>query len=148
MKETSMSAVSHPTRAAHALSSPRFGGFLWRLVRRSTRIMLPLAGRRWNPIFAIVEHRGRRSGRIYRTPVAVRRVDGGFVLALAFGAQVDWYRNLVAGSGGVLRWRARDYPIGAPRAIDAETAISTFMLIQRVALRAGRIDGYIRVDDR
>jgi hypothetical protein len=34
--------------------------------------MLPLAGKRWNPIFAVAEHRGRKSGRQYVTPVAAR----------------------------------------------------------------------------
>jgi hypothetical protein len=42
---------------------PRFGGVLWRAVRVLNPIMLRLAGKRWNPIFAVAEHRGRKSGR-------------------------------------------------------------------------------------
>ena len=125
----------------------RFGGILWRLVRRTTALMLPFAGHRWNPIFAVLEHRGRRTGRQYATPIAVRRVGHGFVIALAFGAQVDWYRNLVVAGGGSLRWRGQTYHIGAPELIDADRGIATFLLIQRAALRLGGIDAFIRVPD-
>lgn len=122
---------------------PRFGGVLWRLTRRTTRLALPLAGKRWNPIFAVVEHRGRRTGRSYRTPVAARRTPDGFVVSLAFGAQVDWHRNLLAARGGVLRWRGVDHRVGAPVALAAADASRTFNAVQRLALRLARIDGYV-----
>src|SRR5438552_12222350 len=96
---------------------PRFGGVLWRLSRRTNGWALPLAGRRWNPILALVMHRGRRSGRPYGTPVAARRIADGFIISLAFGAQVDWYRNLVAAGGGAIRWRGRDYDVTGPETI-------------------------------
>jgi len=126
---------------------PRFGGVLWRVARALNPIMLPLAGKRWNPIFAVAEHRGRKSGRQYVTPVAARRVDNGFVISLAFGAQVGWYRNFVAAPGGTIRWRGCAYPVGAPERIDVATALPAFMLIQRLALRIARVDGYVRVRD-
>jgi deazaflavin-dependent oxidoreductase (nitroreductase family) len=128
-------------------AKPRFGGVLRRVARALNPIMLPLAGKRWNPIFAVAEHRGRKSGRLYVTPVAARRVDDGFVISLAFGAQVEWYRNLVAAEGGTIRWRGRAYPVGAPYRIDIATALPEFMLIQRLALRLARVDGYVRVRD-
>jgi hypothetical protein len=77
--------------------------------------------------------------------VAARRVRDGFVIALAFGAQVEWYRNLVAAQGGTIRWRGRAHPVGAPERIDM--AMPAFMFVQRLALRFGRVDGYVRVRD-
>ena len=136
------------TTSIHPASPPRFGGSLWRLARATSSLGRPFAGKRWNPAFAIVDHRGRTSGRAYSTPVAVRRVDAGFVLALAFGAQVDWYRNLVAAGGGTLRWRGDEYIVGAPERMDQAAAIATFHLVQRLALRAGRIEGFILLPDR
>jgi deazaflavin-dependent oxidoreductase (nitroreductase family) len=130
-----------------ASPKPRFGGVLWRAARALNPIMLPLAGKRWNPIFAVAEHRGRKSGRQYVTPVAARRVDDGFVISLAFGAQVEWYRNFVAAQGGTIRWRGRAYPEGAPERIDMTTALPAFMLVQRLALRIAGVDGYVRVRD-
>jgi deazaflavin-dependent oxidoreductase (nitroreductase family) len=126
---------------------PRFGGVLWRLSRRVRSLVRPLAGKGWNPVFAVVLHRGRRTGRRYETTVAARRVAGGFVVSLAFGRQVDWHRNLLAAGGGQIRWRGREYAIGAPEPVDVTTGLATFHPILRLVLRLGRIDGYIRVPD-
>ena len=142
-----MIARSETTPFGQEGRAPLFGGALWRGARRTHRLLLPLAGRRWNPIFAVVEHRGRKSGRLYRAPVAARRVDGGFVISVAFGAQVDWHKNLVAARGGAIRWKGTEYPVGAPRHIGLEEGISTFNPVQRFFLRIGRVNGYIRVDD-
>ena len=127
--------------------SPRLNGLFLRGARATSGLMLPLAGKRWNPIFSVVRHTGRRSGRTFETPIAARRVEDGFVLALAFGRGAQWYRNLLAAGGGVIRWRGAEYPVGAPEPIDAEPAIATFNAVQRAGLRAARIDGYIHVPD-
>jgi deazaflavin-dependent oxidoreductase (nitroreductase family) len=140
---TSNQLAAEMTMPRAAPAKPRFGGVLWRIVRRTNRIMLPLAGKRWNPIWAIVEHRGRRSGRAHSTPVAARRVGDGFVISLAFGAQVDWYRNLLAAGGGTLHWRGRVYRIGTPRPIDAIQGLAAFNPLQRLLLRIARIDGFV-----
>ena len=133
--------------AATTAPTPRFGGILWKLARTTSPLTMPLAGKRWNPVFAVIQHRGRNSGRPYATPVAARRTAGGFVIALAFGAQVDWYRNLVAAGGGSLRWRGQMYAVDAPVAIDPDIGLASFHLIQRAALRIGGIDAFIRLPD-
>ena len=126
---------------------PRFGGFLWRLSRFTSPLTLPLAGKRWNPIFAVVEHQGRRTGRRYEAPVAARRTAGGFVISLAFGAQVDWYKNLLAADGGTIRWRGRAYRVTEPERITSATALAAFNPVQRLFLRIGGVDGYVQVRD-
>lgn len=126
---------------------PRLGGLFLRCARATAGLMRPLAGNRWNPIFSVVRHVGRRSGTTFETPVAARRIDGGFVLALAFGSGAHWYRNLVAARGGVIRWRGVDYPVGAPEPIGVGLAVATFNAVQRAGLRAADIDGYVRLSD-
>ena len=129
-------------------ASPRsHGGVLLWMARFTTPFMLRTAGRRWNPIFSSVEHVGRRSGRSYSAPVAARRTTDGFVISLAFGAQVDWYRNLVAAGGGTIRWRERAYRIGPPTRIERPEAIAAFHPLQRLFLRLAGIDGYLHVRD-
>jgi deazaflavin-dependent oxidoreductase (nitroreductase family) len=144
------------TQAAHVepnpsaelpVRPPRFGGVLWRLSRRTNGWALPLAGRRWNPILGLVIHRGRRSGRPYATPVAARRVADGFIMSLAFGAQVDWHRNLVVAGGGTIRWRGRDYEVAGPETIGADEGGAAFDPVQRLFLRLAGVDGFIRVRD-
>ncbi len=70
---TLSAAPTQPTElreTAGPAPKPRFGGVLWRISRLTRPAMLPLAGKRWSPIFAVVGHRGRKTGRVYRTPVA------------------------------------------------------------------------------
>lgn len=147
MTATPSRSLATTHRRGQPAPPPRFGGVFWRLARMTNRATLPLAGKRWNPIFAVVEHRGRRSGRQHATPVAARRVDDGFVISLAFGVQVDWYRNLVAAGGGTIRWRGVEYRVTAPETIDPRAGVAVFHPVQRLLLRLTGIDGYIRVRD-
>jgi deazaflavin-dependent oxidoreductase (nitroreductase family) len=139
--------TTEPRETAGPAAKPRFGGVLWRISRVTGPAMLPLAGKHWNPIFAVVEHRGRKTGRVYCTPVAARRSGEGFTIALAFGAHVDWYRNLVAAGGGIIRWRGDAYSVTAPERVDGATVLPTFDPVQRLLLRIAGIDAYVQVRD-
>lgn len=59
------------------------------------------------PGFGVIVHTGRRSGRQYRTPVNVFRVPGGYVVALTYGEDAQWVRNVVAAGGCELETRGR-----------------------------------------
>jgi len=59
------------------------------------------------PIVVLV-HRGRRTGKTYRTPVEAIAEDaerGEIVISPMWGASSDWYRNVLA--GGLLEVRTR-----------------------------------------
>lgn len=79
----------------------------------TNRLVLPVAG--WLPGFAIVLHRGRRSGRLYRTPVNCFRVDGGYRFALTYGPDSDWVRNVVAAGGVDIASRGHLLTLTDPR---------------------------------
>src|SRR5258708_19419373 len=95
------------------------GGFVSRGARSSLRVgtrlfnplTLALAGSRRLPLFAVVHHRGRRSGRSYTTPVGARRTADGFVIPLTFGERADWFRNVQAAGACGIRWRSVDAPV-------------------------------------
>ncbi|MGQ4598457.1 nitroreductase family deazaflavin-dependent oxidoreductase [Nocardia sp. R6R-6] len=57
------------------------------------------------PGFGIVLHKGRRSGRSYRTPVMVFEQDGTYRIALTYGRNVDWVKNIRAAGGFALETR-------------------------------------------
>src|ERR1700716_2881117 len=74
------------------------------------------------PPWAVILHRGRRSGRAYRTPVLAFRQQRTLVIALLYGVESDWLRNLqVAGGGEVVR-AGRTFRRGAPRVVDTNPA--------------------------
>src|SRR5689334_2336121 len=78
--------------------SPRLGRRIAHFNRAVTnRVTRPLATRL--PRLGIVVHRGRRTGVEYRTPVNVFRTPGGFNIALTYGRDADWVRNVMAAGG-------------------------------------------------
>jgi deazaflavin-dependent oxidoreductase (nitroreductase family) len=77
------------------------------------RLSTPVA--RHLPGFAVVHHRGRRSGREFQTPVNVFPVQGGFVLALTYGPDTDWVKNVLAAGGCIVETRGQRITCTAPR---------------------------------
>jgi deazaflavin-dependent oxidoreductase (nitroreductase family) len=75
----------------------------------------------WLPGFGIVQHRGRRSGRPYRTPINVFRVSDGYVAALTYGTDTDWVKNVLAAGGCELEVRRRRVRLTEPRVVHDET---------------------------
>lgn len=80
------------------------------------------------PLFGIVEHVGRRSGKPYRTPVNVfnTEVDGkpGVAIVLTYGPDRDWLKNLKAAGGGRLRSRGKEFGIADPRVVSKDEAVT------------------------
>jgi deazaflavin-dependent oxidoreductase (nitroreductase family) len=124
LKSPKPRATSIINRAAHAL--------LRTSTRRLNPLMLSLAGSRRLSMFAVIYHRGRRSGRSYATPVSVRPTVDGFVISLTFGEQADWFRNVQAAGGCTIRWKGVNYPVIEPVVVDWATARSAFSLVERV----------------
>ena len=92
---------------------------MWRFRSAVSRfvdpVLRPLAG--WLPAFGVVTHRGRRSGREYRTPVNVFRSDGYYLFVLTYGSESDWVRNVLAAGGCSLRTRGRDVVLADPELV-------------------------------
>ena len=106
-------------------------------------LILRFAGTRFFP-FAVVQHVGRRSGKHFETPIIARPAKGGFVIALTYGSDVDWYRNLQAAGGGVLRWHSKEYPVAAPQPLDPARAYPAFPLPLRIFLRLNRTEEFLQ----
>ena len=62
-------------------------------------------------------HRGRRSGRRYRTPVNVFRHDDRYIIALTYGRDRDWVRNICASGGCDLETRGNTVHLSDPRIV-------------------------------
>ncbi len=84
----------------------------------TNRILGPLA--RHLPHFGVVVHRGRKTGRPYRTPVNVFSRPGGYVIALTYGRDSDWVRNVLAAGGCVLETHGRSLRLTQPHLVHDE----------------------------
>ncbi|GGL40699.1 nitroreductase family deazaflavin-dependent oxidoreductase [Nocardia jinanensis] len=100
----------------------------------------------WAPGWAVVVHRGRKSGRVFRTPLwAFRRADG-YVIALTYGAESDWVKNVLTADGCELETRRRRYAVGAPRVYHDETAGAMPPFIRFVLRRVIRAPDFLSVE--
>jgi deazaflavin-dependent oxidoreductase (nitroreductase family) len=70
------------------------------------------------PPWAVICHRGRRSGRSYRTPVVASKRGRMLAVPVLYGDQSDWVRNLLAAGGGQLVRGGRTYELTEPRVVD------------------------------
>jgi deazaflavin-dependent oxidoreductase (nitroreductase family) len=86
------------------------------------------------PGFGVIVHRGRRSGRLYQTPVNVFSAGTGYVLALTYGRDTDWVKNVMAAGGCELRTRGRAVQLGSPRLFHDESR-SSIRPVERQVLR-------------
>jgi deazaflavin-dependent oxidoreductase (nitroreductase family) len=81
----------------------------------TNRVALPVAGR--VPGWAIIEHVGRRSGRRYRTPVSAFRSGSALTVALTYGADSDWVKNVLAAGRCGARLRSRTVTLAEPQLV-------------------------------
>ena len=71
---------------------------MWRYRRYVNRYLNPITRplARRLPSFAILTHRGRTSGRTYRTPINVFRRGDTYIFLLTYGSDVQWVKNVLA----------------------------------------------------
>src|SRR5262245_48802017 len=86
--------------------------------------------------FSLIRHVGRRSGRTFETPVILAAVARGFVAELTYGAEVDWYRNVVAAGGCVVIHRGERYQVSRIEPCSAEQGRNAYPTPFRQVLRA------------
>jgi deazaflavin-dependent oxidoreductase (nitroreductase family) len=110
-------------------------------LNRLTRFIAP-----WAPGWAVVIHRGRTSGRTFRTPLFAFRRGDAFVIALTYGSGADWVRNVLAAGGCEVESRRRHYQLGAPRLYRDENATDMPAVIRFVLRRIIKAPEFLRLD--
>ncbi|WP_345495981.1 nitroreductase family deazaflavin-dependent oxidoreductase [Nocardia callitridis] len=97
-----------------------------RAIRLSNKYLLnPIMGSRGgkkNSYAAVIRHTGRKSGTQYSTPVGADRVQGGFLIPLAYGTDADWLRNVLTAGCARLSVEGETFDVTAPEVIDAHAA--------------------------
>jgi deazaflavin-dependent oxidoreductase (nitroreductase family) len=106
----------------------------------TNRVLGPLA--RYLPGFAIVSHVGRRSGRTYRTPVNLFRRGDGYVIAMTYGVDSQWVRNVLAAGGADIETRGRRLHLVGPEIVH-DPARSLVPKPVRVPLRLANVEEFM-----
>lgn len=91
------------------------------------------------PPWVVICHRGRKSGRLYRTPVNAYKRGSTLAIVVLYGEESDWVQNVLAGGGQVVR-AGRTYELLNPRMVAPDAA-------EGVARAVGRLSGKVLLAD-
>lgn len=96
------------------------------------------------PGFAVVVHVGRRTRRQYRTPVNIFQRDGKYIIALTYGPDADWVRNVLANGECVVETRGRTLRLSQPRLFHDEHRRSMPALV-RIILGLSHVHDFLEL---
>jgi deazaflavin-dependent oxidoreductase (nitroreductase family) len=96
------------------------------------------------PGFGILTHVGRKSGRVYQTPVNVFRASEGFLIALTYGRDSEWVRNVVAAGGCQLETQGVRYRLSEPTVVH-DPARRRFPLFVRIVLGIMGVNDFMQL---
>ena len=114
--------------------------------QRFKRHAVRVAGSRLAPFWAAVEHRGRKSGKTYTTPVAIAvSTPDHLYIALPWGPGTDWVRNLQAAGGGTVRWKGVSGAVTEPAVVTAAEPLASAKPIRRRMLSRWKMDHFLRL---
>jgi len=119
-------AFSASGSAGRALAPVGPSWFARAVIRPMTKVLNPLiikfAGRRHFSMAAQIQHVGRRSGKVYVTPATAHVHGDTIVVALTFGNQSDWARNVRAAGGCTMRIDGHAYQATQPEFLSRDEA--------------------------
>jgi deazaflavin-dependent oxidoreductase (nitroreductase family) len=98
--------------------------------RVTNHLLGPLAARL--PGMGIVVHTGRKTQARYRTPVMVFQHGDRFVIALTYGRESRWVRNVLAQGGCELETQGRTLRLSAPRLFHDDERLAVPALHRRI----------------
>jgi deazaflavin-dependent oxidoreductase (nitroreductase family) len=83
----------------------------------------------------VVHHQGRVSGQQYRTPVGTVPTDDGFVVALVYGSNTDWVKNVMAAGSAAITHEGQQYEVTDPTLVPLESVSGFFEDSELPAMR-------------
>lgn len=88
---------------------------------------------------AVICHVGRTSGRSYRTPVTTIPAGTGFLIALPYGTQADWLRNVLAAGSATIVTDGERFDVTDPRLVATADVADLLPASTRLALRVFKV---------
>src|SRR5437879_8073662 len=101
----------------------------------------------WLPGFGILTHVGRKSGKVYRTPINVFRVPNGFIIALTYSSHSEWVKNVLAAGGCDLKTVGTKYKLSSGKAVH-DPSRQRFPIPVRLVLRLVGGDEYMELSNK
>ena len=114
--------------------------------KRTNRLVMSIgrAGKRIS-LFAVLQHTGRKSGKIYTTPVRLVKKEKLLIIPLTYGERSDWYQNLKASGKVQVTWQGQTYTAGDPERLEVSEAANDFPFISRLLFKLDGLPEFIRL---
>lgn len=96
------------------------------------------------PGFGVLTHIGRKTGRMYRTPLLVLRRGDDYLVGLWYGSDAHWVKNVLAAGACELRIRGRNVRLVQPELL-VDPARRLLPLPLRLAGRLVHLTEFLRM---
>lgn len=88
----------------------------------------------------VIRHVGRRTGRVYETPVGPFPTADGFVIALPYGTSSNWVKNVLAAGSATLVTDGETYDVDEPEIVPLGEVVDVLPGKERRNLRLFRVE--------
>ena len=75
----------------------------------------------------------------------VAPINGGLVIELTYGPEVDWYKNVLAAGGCTIVWHGKEYPIHHLEVLDARVGRAAFPFPANLILRVTNRTHFVKM---
>ena len=130
-------------RASEQPNRTRAWGFRHIATRYLDPVLRPLAAKA--PFFGVISHRGRKTGRVYRTPVNVFRRGGTYLFFLTYGSDAQWVKNVLAAGSCSLETRGKVIELVEPALITDPELRPAPALVRFIEGRIAGVTQYLRM---
>jgi deazaflavin-dependent oxidoreductase (nitroreductase family) len=97
------------------------------------------------PPFSMLDHVGRKSHTHYRTPIMAFRSGNDFIIALTYGPDTDWVRNVIAANGCSIEHRRHCIELTNPELVQSDPATLPFPWLVRKILHVMQVKHFLRL---
>jgi len=93
----------------------------------------------------VLQHSGRTSGASYQTPLGIVPTSDGFAIALVYGSDTDWLKNVLAAGRATIRHEGVSYEVDRPRIVPMADAAGEFSAADRWFHALFAVDSCLRL---
>jgi deazaflavin-dependent oxidoreductase (nitroreductase family) len=120
-----LGAIAIVFMAGMRTKSPLVLNAVRRTSRATKRFVLKASGTPGG-IASVIRHVGRTTGRPYETPVSAVAIDDGFVIALPYGPNADWLKNVLVGGSASIVHEGNTCRVDRPEIVPMSVAAPHF----------------------
>lgn len=92
---------------------------------------------------SVIGHVGRTSGTPYETPIGAVEIEDGFVVALPYGTNPDWLKNVLSAGSAIMVYEGDRYVVDHPEVVPAAVANAYFSSNDQRTHRLFGIDDFL-----